>query len=244
MAADSAAAHAGRRRSLTSAGVDQRAGDAASFVLIMHDLDAAMATGLGSTPLARLEYSGDRTATPRRRAVRGATRGRHPPDQRDRPVPSRPWCAGDGPGDHYVFELFALDTTIDVAPTGASPAETRAAVLAAMAGEVRGKAAMMGFSRGTSRRSRGSLARHRPTQCDEEADDGLFFLCSHPAGEWWGKDCDSRGRRDRRNRSPPQAWRCCRRACRGGVGDFSQVGVLNLPRSRSTRETSKRPSSW
>jgi phosphatidylethanolamine-binding protein (PEBP) family uncharacterized protein len=40
---------------------------------------------------------------------------------------------------HYVFELYALDVWIDVPAVGQSPAATRAAVLAAMAGHVRGK---------------------------------------------------------------------------------------------------------
>jgi phosphatidylethanolamine-binding protein (PEBP) family uncharacterized protein len=44
-----------------------------------------------------------------------------------------------------VFELFALDTTLDVPAVGASPALTRAALIAAMAGHVRGKAAYLGL---------------------------------------------------------------------------------------------------
>jgi hypothetical protein len=48
-----------------------------------------------------------------------------------------------------VFELFALDTSIDVPAVGASPAQTRAAVAAAMAGHVRGKGVYTGiFKRG------------------------------------------------------------------------------------------------
>ena len=56
----------------------------------------------------------------------------------------------DGPPHHYVFELYALDGPLEVPAVGASPAETRAAILAAMSGKVRGKAAMVGlFKRGT-----------------------------------------------------------------------------------------------
>ena len=43
-----------------------------------------------------------------------------------------------------MFELFAVDTLIDVPAVGAAPAATRAAVLAAMAGHVRGKGALVG----------------------------------------------------------------------------------------------------
>jgi hypothetical protein len=44
-----------------------------------------------------------------------------------------------------VFELYALDVMLDVPAVGASPAQTRAAVLAAMAGHVRGKGVYTGL---------------------------------------------------------------------------------------------------
>ena len=56
-----------------------------------------------------------------------------------------PAAPATGPAHHYVFELYALDTMIDVPAVGASPAETRAAVFAAMAGHVRGKAVTVGL---------------------------------------------------------------------------------------------------
>jgi phosphatidylethanolamine-binding protein (PEBP) family uncharacterized protein len=56
-----------------------------------------------------------------------------------------PGAAASGPAHHYVFELYALDTMITVPPTGASPADTRAAVMAAMAGHVRGKGVYTGL---------------------------------------------------------------------------------------------------
>jgi phosphatidylethanolamine-binding protein (PEBP) family uncharacterized protein len=49
-----------------------------------------------------------------------------------------------GPAHHYIFEVYALDTALDIEPVGKSPAETRAAIGAAMAGHVRGKAVMVG----------------------------------------------------------------------------------------------------
>jgi phosphatidylethanolamine-binding protein (PEBP) family uncharacterized protein len=58
-----------------------------------------------------------------------------------------PAAPATGPLHHYVFELFALDTILDVPAVGAPPAATRAAVVAAMAGHVRGKAVMVGVYR-------------------------------------------------------------------------------------------------
>jgi Raf kinase inhibitor-like YbhB/YbcL family protein len=63
-----------------------------------------------------------------------------------------PGAAATGPLHHYTFELYALDTTIDVtASTNAQlvPAalETRAAVMKAMQGHVLGKAVIVGLFR-------------------------------------------------------------------------------------------------
>jgi hypothetical protein len=44
-----------------------------------------------------------------------------------------------------VIELYALDTLLDVPAVGASPQATRAAVVAAMAGHIRGKAVYVGL---------------------------------------------------------------------------------------------------
>ena len=43
-----------------------------------------------------------------------------------------------------MFELYALDAMLDVPAVGAPPAQTRAAVMAAMAGHVRGKGVYTG----------------------------------------------------------------------------------------------------
>jgi Raf kinase inhibitor-like YbhB/YbcL family protein len=56
-----------------------------------------------------------------------------------------PAATATGPVNHYVFELFALDTLITVEPVGQSPAATRTAVMQAMSGRVRGKAIMFGL---------------------------------------------------------------------------------------------------
>ncbi len=57
-----------------------------------------------------------------------------------------PGAAAAGPRHHYTFELFALDTKIDVKAT-ADPWETRTAVYAAMQGHVLGKAVYVGLFR-------------------------------------------------------------------------------------------------
>ncbi len=56
-----------------------------------------------------------------------------------------PGAPASGPAHHYVFELFALDIKIDVSAVGASPPATRAALVSAMAGHIRGKATYVGL---------------------------------------------------------------------------------------------------
>ena len=55
-----------------------------------------------------------------------------------------PGARAAGPKHHYTFELYALDTMLDV-PHGANEQETRAAVIAAMNGHIIGKAVMVGL---------------------------------------------------------------------------------------------------
>ena len=58
-----------------------------------------------------------------------------------------PGAPASGPAHVYLFELYALDSLIDVpalGPAGASVPQTRAAVMAAMATHVRGKAVTAG----------------------------------------------------------------------------------------------------
>jgi len=62
------------------------------------------------------------------------------------PVYRGPGAAATGPLHHYMFELFALDTKLDVSPT-ADAFETRANVLKAMQGHVLGKAVYGGLFR-------------------------------------------------------------------------------------------------
>jgi Raf kinase inhibitor-like YbhB/YbcL family protein len=55
-----------------------------------------------------------------------------------------PGAAAAGPMHHYTFEIYALDTKVDV-PAGSDPFETRTAVLRAIQGHVLGKAVYVGL---------------------------------------------------------------------------------------------------
>ena len=55
-----------------------------------------------------------------------------------------PGAPANGPRHHYTFELFALDTKVDVQP-GTDAFETRTNVLKAIQGHILGKAVYMGL---------------------------------------------------------------------------------------------------
>jgi Raf kinase inhibitor-like YbhB/YbcL family protein len=118
----------------------------ASFVLIVHDADAATGDGTDDTLHWMLwNIPPASTGIPE-----GVPQGPQRPDGTRQigatgPGYRGPGAAAAGPAHHYVFEIFALDTMVEVPPVGAAPAQTRAAVTAAMAGHVRGKAAYVGL---------------------------------------------------------------------------------------------------
>ena len=117
-----------------------------SFVLIVHDLDAAVGTGTddllqwmvwnipgSAASLAEHIPQGPELADGSRQiSVTG-------------PYYRAPAAPNTGPVNHYAFELYALDISLDVPAVGAPPAATRAAVLAAIAGHVRGKGTLVGL---------------------------------------------------------------------------------------------------
>ena len=118
---------------------------AQSFVLIVHDVDAVNSDGAVST-LHWMVWN-----------IPAASRGlpEHVPQGAELADGSRqiaatgpnyrgPAAPATGPEHHYVFDLYALDTKIDVPAVGESVAKTRAAVMTAMAGHVRGKATLVG----------------------------------------------------------------------------------------------------
>ena len=62
------------------------------------------------------------------------------------PVYRGPGAPATGPMHHYTFEIFALDTKIDV-PAGGDAFETRTRVMQAMQGHILGKAVYVGLFR-------------------------------------------------------------------------------------------------
>lgn len=124
-----------------------------SFVLIAHDLDAATGDGTGTI----LHWMLWNIPAAARSLPEGLPAVEQLPDgtrqiSQTGPYYRGPGAPASGPPHHYVFELYAIEGTIDVPAVGRSPAETRAAVLEAMAGRVLGKAAYVGrFKRGLVR---------------------------------------------------------------------------------------------
>jgi Raf kinase inhibitor-like YbhB/YbcL family protein len=117
----------------------------AAFVLIVHDVDAAIGPGTDDV-LHWMIWNIPATATGLSEHV---PQGPTLPDGARQisatgPMYRGPGALASGPAHHYLFELFALDATLDVPAVGAPPVQTRAAVMAAMAGHVRGKAAYVG----------------------------------------------------------------------------------------------------
>jgi Raf kinase inhibitor-like YbhB/YbcL family protein len=117
-----------------------------SFVLIAHDLDAAVGNGTEDV-LHWLLWNIPGASTNLPEHVAGVSELPDGTRQMSATGPyyRGPGAAAAGPAHHYVFELFALDTLLDIPAVGASPAQTRAAVFTAMAGHVRGKAALVGL---------------------------------------------------------------------------------------------------
>ena len=119
---------------------------AASFVLIAHDVDAAIGNGTDDI-LHWMLWNIPPTVTS---LPEGVPRASQLPDG-TRQISATgtsyrgPGAPASGPAHHYLFELFALDAMLDVPAVGASPPNTRAAVVAAMAGHIRGKATYVGL---------------------------------------------------------------------------------------------------
>jgi Raf kinase inhibitor-like YbhB/YbcL family protein len=119
----------------------------ASFVLIAHDTDAAIGNGTDDL-LHWMLWNIPGTATS---VAEHIPAGTQLPDGTRQISATGPYYRGPGataagPAHHYVFELFALDVSLNEIPAvGASPPQTRAAVVAAMAGHIRGKAVYVGL---------------------------------------------------------------------------------------------------
>lgn len=124
----------------------------ASFVLIEHDVSAPVGNGTDDL----LHWMVWNIPGSARSLAEGVPQGANLPDGSRQISASGPYYRGPaapstGPAHSYVFELYALDTSLDVPAVTPGqqiqPAVTRAAVVAAMAGHVRGKATLVGTFR-------------------------------------------------------------------------------------------------
>jgi Raf kinase inhibitor-like YbhB/YbcL family protein len=118
-----------------------------SFVLHMHDMDLARNRTTDDQPhWVVWNIPATETGLPE-----GVPKGSPRPDGSQQvsatgAVYRGPGAPATGPLHHYVFELFALDTKLDVQP-GADAFETRAGVLKAIQGHILGKAVYVGLFR-------------------------------------------------------------------------------------------------
>jgi Raf kinase inhibitor-like YbhB/YbcL family protein len=116
------------------------------FVLIAHDIDAAVGPGTDDV----LHWMVWNIPAATRSLPEAVAQGATLPDGSRQISASGPYYRGpgapaSGPPHHYVFEIFALDGAVDVAAVGQTPAQTRAAVEAAMAGKIRARGALVGL---------------------------------------------------------------------------------------------------
>lgn len=117
----------------------------ASFVLHMRDPDVARnKTSEDQVHWLVWNIPGSSTGLPE-----GVPKGEQLPDGSQQtsasgPVYRGPGAPATGPLHHYTFELFALDTKLDIKP-GADAWETRTAIYKAMQGHILGKAVYVGL---------------------------------------------------------------------------------------------------
>ena len=118
-----------------------------SFVLHMHDPDVARnKTTDDQVHWLVWNIPGTATGLPE-----GVPQGAKLPDGSQQisasgPVYRGPGAPATGPQHHYTFEIYALDTKLDVPPS-ADAFETRTNVMKAMQGHILGKAVYVGLFR-------------------------------------------------------------------------------------------------
>jgi Raf kinase inhibitor-like YbhB/YbcL family protein len=119
-----------------------------SFVLIVRDADAALGNGMDDM-LHWLVWNIPGSATSLPEGVPPGGQGTSTMRQisASGPYYRGPAAPSTGPAHHYIFELYALDGNVNVPAVGMSPPATRAAVMAAMAGRIRGKGVLVGLYR-------------------------------------------------------------------------------------------------
>jgi Raf kinase inhibitor-like YbhB/YbcL family protein len=118
-----------------------------SFVLNMHDMDVAR-NKTTDDQAHWVVWNIPATATG---LPEGVAKGSQRPDgsfqiSATGPMYRGPGAPANGPMHHYMFELFALDTKLDVQPA-ADAFESRANVMKAMQGHILGKAVYGGLFR-------------------------------------------------------------------------------------------------
>ncbi len=119
-----------------------------SFVLHMHDMEGAR----NKTTEDQLHWlvwniPATTTALPEGLPQGDRKDGSHQTSASGNGTYRGPGAPATGTFHHYVFELFALDTKIDIAANPMDPFDTRAKVLAAIQGHVVGKAVYLGLFR-------------------------------------------------------------------------------------------------
>ena len=118
-----------------------------SFVLHMHDMDLAR----NKTTDDQVHWVVWNLPAALTGLPEGVPKGSQMADQSYQisatgPMYRGPGAGANGPYHHYVFELYALDTMLDVKPT-ADAFETRANVIKAIQGHILGKAVYGGLFR-------------------------------------------------------------------------------------------------
>ena len=116
-----------------------------SFFLHMHDMEVARNRTTDDQP-HWLVWNIPASATG---LPEGVPRGSQLPDgsyqiSATGPVYRGPGAPANGPPHHYVFELYALDTKLDVQPA-ADAFETRTNLMKAIQGHILGKAVYLGL---------------------------------------------------------------------------------------------------
>jgi Raf kinase inhibitor-like YbhB/YbcL family protein len=117
-----------------------------NFVLIAHDVDAAVGQGTDDM----LHWMVWNIPGSTRALAEAIPQGAELPDKSRQISGTGPYYRGPGapatgPAHHYVFEIYALDGSIDVPAVGQSPPLTRAAVEAAMVGKIRARGTLVGL---------------------------------------------------------------------------------------------------
>lgn len=119
-----------------------------SFVLHMHDMEGAR-NKTTEDQLHWLVWNIPSTTTtlPQGVPMGDLKDGSHQTSASGNGTYRGPGAPAAGPYHHYVIELFALDTKVDVPANPSDPFDTRAKVLAAVQGHVIGKAVYLGLFR-------------------------------------------------------------------------------------------------